>query len=473
MPSARIPRRLSRRGLLSLAAASAVTASGSALLTACGTGAASGGKVVPFYTTESDPKSLAFYRSVIRRFEREHPGVTVKMTLYSDENQLQYLQSAMQTGTDIGVFAPPAANILDWAVKGYLLPLTGMIEEIGEDDFLPGTRIIHRGEDYAMPFQANASVLYYRKDLLDKAGIEPPRTYGQFLGAVRELHGRDGIDGISSGAGNTPGMTTQFLAPYVYQAGWDYYGPDGEVLFGKDEVLTAVERHVAIMRYGRKGAYNTNYPDLMNTYISGKAAFATMAGRLGVNLAAQNPKIAEVTGVLPVPAGPFCTGRLAYGGKNQYSVFAHTRHRREARAFLKELTTGDNALGFSLTVPGHLIPPLKSVRDRLRDEIGRSQDPYLRRHGDWVRTILDLVPHAMSPDMAMGSVVDGRYDGKLSNPCPWAGKAWAPPPADATMVQSILLRGDDPEQAWRRAVDQFAFAARDWRRANPEWRPAA
>ncbi|MGX9229828.1 hypothetical protein ACWV95_33575 [Streptomyces albus] len=59
MPSARIPRRLSRRGLLSLAAASAVTASGSALLTACGTGAASGGKVVPFYTTESDPKSLA------------------------------------------------------------------------------------------------------------------------------------------------------------------------------------------------------------------------------------------------------------------------------------------------------------------------------------------------------------------------------------------------------------------------------
>ncbi|WP_326690277.1 MULTISPECIES: extracellular solute-binding protein [unclassified Streptomyces] len=469
MPSARI----SRRGLLSLAAASATAASGSALLSACGSGAASGGKVVPFYTTESDPKSLAFYRSVIEKFERGHPGVTVKMTLYSDENQLQYLQSAMQTGTDIGVFAPPAANILDWAVKGYLLPLTGMIEEIGEDDFLPGTRIVDRGEDYAMPFQANASVLYYRKDLLDKAGIDPPRTYGQFLGAVRELHGRDGIDGISSGAGNTPGMTTQFLAPYVYQSGWDYYGPDGEVLFGKDEVLDAVKRHVAIMRYGRKGAYNTNYPDLMNTYISGKAAFATMAGRLGVNLAAQNPKIAEVTGVLPVPAGPFRTGRLAYGGKNQYSVFAHTRHRREARAFLKELTTGENALKFSLTVPGHLVPPLKSVKARLREEIGVSDDPYLKKHGGWVRTIVDLVPDAMSPDMAMGSVVNKRYDGKRSNPCPWAGKAWAPPPADASMVQSILLRGDDPEQAWRRAVDQFAFAARDWKSANPEWRPAA
>lgn len=90
-----------------------------------------------------------------------------------------------------------------------------------------------------------------------------------------------------------------------------------------------------------------------------------------------------------------------------------------------------------------------------------------------MRTIVDLVPDAMSPDMAMGSVVNKRYDGKRSNPCPWAGKAWAPPPADASMVQSILLRGDDPEQAWRRAVDQFAFAARDWKSANPEWRPAA
>ena len=79
----------------------------------------------------------------------------------------------------------------------------------------------------------------------------------------------------------------------------------------------------------------------------------------------------------------------------------------------------------------------------------------------------------MSPDLAMGSVVNGRYAGKQARPCPWAGKAWAPPPADAVMVQSILLRGEDPEKAWRRAVDQLEWAGRDWRAANPQWRADA
>ncbi|MFD8863946.1 ABC transporter substrate-binding protein [Streptomyces sp. NPDC059590] len=460
--------RIGRRSFLSLASGM----SAAALLTACGADSGSGKKTVPFYTTENDPQSLAFYKMVIEKFEKAHPGVKVKITLYQDENQLQYLQTAMQTGNDIGVFAPPAANILDWAEKRYLLPLTDLVKDIGEDDFLAGTRIRVKGQDYAMPFQAGASVLYYRKDLLDAAGLRPPRTYQDFLDAVTELDGKDGVDGISSGASNTPGMTTQFLAPYVYQSGWDYYGADGEVLFGRPEVLEGVKRHVAIMRHARKGAYNTNYPDLMNTYISGRAAFATMAGRLGVNLAKQNPKIAENTGVIAVPAGPFRTGKLAYGGKNQYSVYARTKHRAEAIAFLKALTTGANALAFSLTVPGHLLPPLKSVTARLRAEIPKSEDAYLKKHGDWVATIMDLVPDAMSPDLSMGSVHDHTYDGRLSNPCPWAGKAWAPPPADGAMIQDILIRGTDPEKAWQDAVAKLEKAAEEWKSAHPDWKPS-
>lgn len=460
--------RLSRRSFLTLAS----TASAAALLAGCGASSGgSGKKEIPFYTTESDPKSLAFYRMVVEQFEETHPGFTVKITVYQDGNQLQYLQTALQTGNDLGVFAPPAAHILDWADKGFLHDLSDLVRKIGEDDFVAGTRTRLDGKDFAVPFQSNASVLYYRKDLLDRAGIKPPRTYGDFLGAVTELNGRDGRVGISSGAGSTPGMTTQFLAPYVYQSGWDYFGEDGEVLFGRPEVLDAVERHVAIMRQGPESAYNTNYGDLIGTYISGRAAFATMAGRLGVNLAAQAPKIAEATGVLPVPAGPYRTGRLSFGGKNQYSVYAKTQHPEAATAFLEALTTGANALAFALTVPGHLLPPLKSVAKALRAELRTSEDPYLKKHGDWVATIMDLVPDSMSPDLSMGSVHNRTYAGRRSNPAPWAGPAWAAPPVDGAMVQKILVYGEAPEKAWREAVAKYQRIVSDWKFGHPQWRP--
>lgn len=451
-------------------AVSGVPASAGASAPAPSTAAGGGGrKTVPLYTTENDPSTLAFYASAIAAFQGDFPDVDVPITLYQDENQLQYLTTALQTGTDIGVFGPPPSFIADWARQGFLLPLTDLVKQIGEADFLDGTRVVLDGQDYAIPFQANASAVYYRKDLLEGAGIAVPKTYEDYLGAVTALNGKDGIVGIASSVSPSPQLPLQFFTPYIHQAGWDYYNKDGELRFDQPDVLEAVKRYVAIMANTTENFYNAGFGDIQTAYIGGQAAFATFPGRLGVNLEKQAPAIAEVTGVMGIPAGPFMTGQLHFGGTQHYSVSSKTANPAEATAFLEALTTGDNALAFALTVPGHLLPPLESVRTKLR----AAEDPYIAKHQDWMTTFLDLVPGAMSPSLSMGSVDNKSFTKKLSNVCPWGSEVWTNPPVDGNMLQEILINKKDPEAAWMEASKLMGDIAATWKSANPDWTPSS
>lgn len=450
-------------------AASGAAPSGDTSTPAPSTAGGSGRKTVPLYTTENDPSTLAFYASVIAAFQGDFPDVDVPITLYQDENQLQYLTTAFQTGTDIGVFGPPPSFIADWARQGFLLPLTDLVKQIGEADFLDGTRVVVDGQDYAVPFQANASAVYYRKDLLEAAGIATPTTYEEYLGAVTALNGKNGIVGIASAVSPAPQLPLQFFTPYIHQAGWDYYDKNGELRFDQPDVLEAVKRYVAIMANTTENFYNAGFGDIQTAYIGGQAAFATFPGRLGVNLDRQAPAIADVTGVMGIPAGPFMTGQLHFGGTQHYSVSSKTANPAEATAFLEALTTGDNALAFALTVPGHLLPPLESVRTKLR----AAEDPYIAKHQDWMTTFLDLVPGAMSPSLSMGSVDDKSFTKKLSNVCPWGSEVWTNPPVDGNMLQEILINKKDPEAAWMEASKSMGDIATAWKSANPGWTPSS
>ena len=161
-------------------------------------------------------------------------------------------------------------------------------------------------------------------------------------------------------------------------------------------MLDAVKRFAELMKYSSPGLYNATFPDILSAFISGRAVFGTFPGRMGVNLAAQNPELAESVTVVPTPAGPFMTGQLLFGGIQHSVVYAKTAHPEETLAFLEFMTTGERSLDYAMTVPGHLLPPLKSVRAL----VPSYQSEFMTKYGDWVITLNDLVPNAFSPALA-------------------------------------------------------------------------
>lgn len=464
---------ISRRGFLT----AAMGLSATALLAGCAGGlkpaGARGGSSteIPLYTVENDPATLAFYNMVIAKFEKDHPGYTVKVTVYSDSNQLQYLTTAVQNGIDLGIFAPPVSSFPDFQAAGHLADITGLVRDIGEDDFLPGTRMIIDGRDYGMPMQSNSSLVYARKDLLDEAGLGIPRSFEEYLNAVRTLHGRNGIIGIASGVGATPQLSLQFFTPYLYQQGVDYFDQDGECTFDRPEARDAVKNFTDILRHTSDSMYNCAFGDIANSYTAGRAAFATFPGRLGAGLHEKAKDVADATVVMPIPAGPFETAALHFGSGQQYGVHANTGNLELATEFLKRLTTGDDAVAFALTVPGHLLPALKSTRDLLVERVDDASEGYLFERRQWMRTFIDNVATAMTPSTSMGAVRDGTFDGKISNLCPWAADVWPSPALDTVMFQDILIKGIDVDTAWRDAAARIKKVGDDWRAANPGWTP--
>ena len=73
----------------------------------------------------------------------------------------------------IGMYETPI-----WGANGWLVPLDGLSEEYDVNDILPAMRdgLSHDGTLYAAPFYGESSMIMYRKDLMEKAGLEMPEA---------------------------------------------------------------------------------------------------------------------------------------------------------------------------------------------------------------------------------------------------------------------------------------------------------
>ena len=467
-------RQIDRREFLLLAAGLSTGALVGGLAgEARGQGAA---RTVPFYTNQSDPVSAAFLTSVISTFQKDHPGVQVSLNFYDDSTAPQFLSTAFQAGHDVGIFTPPPSFVPTWVASGYFLPLDDIVRAIGADDFLPGTRVVAGGHDYAIPYQSNATGLWYRKDLFDLAKIPAPlKTYNDLIGALQELNGKNGVIGIATGVGTTnPDVALHALTPYVEQGGWGYFSPDGKLTFNHPEVLEGVKRFVRVLNYTAKSMYNSGYSDWVTAYVSGRAAMCHFPGRVGNTIAAQNPKLADLTGFMPEPGGPFMTGRINFGSARGFSIYAKTAYPEEAKAFLQTLATGNTGLAWSLTLPGQVLPPLKSLQKQLLNPSNPlvAANAYMQKHRDWILTMVDLVSTQANEESAMGTVFNKRLK-VLANPNPFGNQIWKEPAVDAIMVQHIMLEGWAPEKAWQEASTAMDNISKAFFQQNPNWKPPA
>ncbi len=71
----------------------------------------------------------------------------------------------------IGMYETPI-----WAANGWLVSLDGLPPEYDADDILPAMAngLSHDGTLYAAPFYGESSMIMYRTDLMEKAGLEMP-----------------------------------------------------------------------------------------------------------------------------------------------------------------------------------------------------------------------------------------------------------------------------------------------------------
>ncbi len=193
------------------------------------------------------------------------------------------------------------------------------------------------GKAYIVPIVTEWQVMYYRKDLFKKAGIEVPKTFEELEKAAAILTA-DGVAGFGSrGAGN-PSVTQ--LSSYIYQFGGRYI-KNGEATFDSPEAIEAIKFYGKLLgNYGPQGVTSLSWEGLMPIFQAGKLAMWTDACVFyGQVIDPEKCTVpAEDIGIADLPAGPKgnCPFNVVSWGM---AIYSGTQHKDAAEKFLEWATS--------------------------------------------------------------------------------------------------------------------------------------
>ena len=116
-------------------------------------------------------------------------GTTSKAQFMVFQESVQKTQAAFAAGNppNLGQQGPDVS--LQFAAGGNLLPLDDLFTSL-KDQYLPLQKeafVNYGAKTYAVPWWTETRVLFYHKDLLEKAGVKPPTTWAEWLDAAKAL----------------------------------------------------------------------------------------------------------------------------------------------------------------------------------------------------------------------------------------------------------------------------------------------
>ncbi len=346
---------------------------GASLLAGCGSGSSkstetkesTGAKETKDSSTKSgnttikmwtflDPANTENGRSValkqmIDEFEKENEGVKVVVEPQDWNTMTAKFLAATSTGDAPDIIwcaRDELSGVLD---AGVLEPLENLFlgswskDEIADVDdafFKFGER---DGKHYTLTLNKNATVLFYREDLLKEAGLTVPTTFDEIAEAAKALTGKDKKTGIQRyGMGQsfaTESNDAQAIVNYLLQENGDLFNEDGTANWANDAGVAAVKWTKERIDAGvtPKESVNTSIEDVYTEFAAGKYAMSIASG---VRLAALRSSATfdgSTIQITPLPGKTIIDGWFA-------GVWSGSKNKEMAGKFLEKMYSPESDL---------------------------------------------------------------------------------------------------------------------------------
>ena len=234
-------------------------------------------------------------------------GVTVSKNQTTEHRDIQV---AALTANPAEYTTAVVANssIVPLMNEGLIRPLDDLVAKHGQN-LQKHQLITIGGKVMAVAFMANAQHLYYRKDILEKAGVAVPATYEEVLAAAKTIKDAGIMD--HPYAMNTKtgwNLGEEFINMYLGHGG-EFFKP------GTAEVSINNAQGVATLNM-LKSLMDVSNPDFLTfdsnataaLWESGELALATMWGSRGGPILDDEGSTAEITGNTVLSGAPTVAG---------------------------------------------------------------------------------------------------------------------------------------------------------------------
>jgi multiple sugar transport system substrate-binding protein len=183
------------------------------------------------------------------------------------------------------------------------------------------TRIHHGVKTiYSIPWSADTRAVFYRRDLLEKAGVDEATAFEDFE------HLENTLASLKERSTSVPlvlptrrsSMTLHCIASWIWGAGGDFLNPEGTGLaFDQPNALNGCKAYFKLVRYLNPEAQNMEEYEADDAFGNGEAAVLFSGFWVPGNELA--PGVRKNLGVAPMPAVPFVGG-------GDLVVWNHSRH---------------------------------------------------------------------------------------------------------------------------------------------------
>lgn len=364
-----------------------------------------------------DPSFVAPYRASLDEFERHNPDLQVRITVVPWASYQQKLRLDVAGGTADDLFW--SNSYADYADAGRLTDIGTLLGPDSVRQWDPGAvaQYTRAGKLWAVPqFVDGGTAVYYNRDLLAAAGVEP----GELDRASWSPHGPDSFRPLL--------QRLAAVAPWAYNAGNDFQSIELPYLGSAGSRFQDGDRYVfdspagvdgfgylvslVTARLAPSAADTRSGSDFAkNAFLQGKLALF-QSGSFNLEQIAEQARFGW--GIAMIPAGP--AGRVSTDNAIGIAANAATAHPDAVRRVLAWL--GSAAGNRYLAGNGQTIPAVVSEQYRYRE--------YWAHRGIDVAPFFDVLrgpriesgggPGFPAALQAMDSIFDEMFLGRIPVP---------------------------------------------------------
>ncbi len=210
-------------------------------------------------------------------FYAKHPDIKVDwVTLEENELRQRVTTDIATKGGQFDVLTIGTYEVPIWGKQGWLVGLNDLPAEYDIDDILPAIRggLTVDGTLYAAPFYGESSMVMYRKDLMEKAGLTMPDapTWADIKAAAAAMTDKDNeIYGICLRGKAGWGENMAFLTAMSNSYGASWFDENWKPQFDGEAWKATLTDYLDLMNnYGPPGASNNGFNENLSLFQQGK-----------------------------------------------------------------------------------------------------------------------------------------------------------------------------------------------------------
>ena len=399
---------------------------------------------ITFWHSFTQGPRMEKIQAAANAFMELHPKVKINIETFSWADFYTKWTTGLASGNVPDISSTVASQLVEMIDADAVLPVDGLIDNIGRDRFLPNAlreMTASDGSCYGVPLYMNTEVMWYRKDLLEKYDLEVPTTWEEMYEAAKII--TEGENGEAYGAampmGTNDMLATRWLHLYVRSAGETLITEDGKADLTSPTAIDGIKYWVKVFNdCSPSDAMNYNTLDEATLYYQGKLCFDFNTGFQIGGVEANRPDLMDQIDCAPIPR--VNSGDPEVGCETNTTplvIWKNSKHPEICEEFIKFFYEEDRYVDFLLSVPVGMMSGLKGVTD---SEIYQANETVQKfQHADKV------LNQMLSGSTSIGMEYGPRAEAGLLTSQRVIEK----------MFQDIIINGTDVEKAAASAEKQL------------------